>query len=121
MSKLTPDVAETLALRDQVPPGPVVMVNLLKFKQPDGRERFNDYGAVTAPLIQKVGGQVIYAGEAGPVLAGAETWDTVILVRFDDIERFIEMVTHETYQTEARTHREAALERTIWMASTPLS
>ncbi len=30
MSTLTPDVAETLALRDQVPPGPVVMVNLLE-------------------------------------------------------------------------------------------
>ena len=25
-----------------------------------------------------------------------------------------------SYQTEARAHREAALERTIWMASTPL-
>ena len=119
MSKLTPDVAEIEALRSQVPPGPVVMVNLLKFK-PGGREHFNAYGAVTAPLIQKAGGEVIYAGAGGPVLAGADDWDNVILVRFADIGHFIEMTTHPSYQTEARAHREAALERTIWMASTPL-
>lgn len=120
MSQLTPDLAEIEALRDTVEPGPIVMLNLLKFK-PGGRAHFAEYGAVAAPLVQKAGGEIVYAGEAGPMIVDGPAWDLVILVRFPDIERFIEMVSHPDYQTQARAHREAALERTLWMATKPSS
>jgi hypothetical protein len=48
-----------------------------------------------------------------------EDWDQVILVRYDNIDRFIEMVGDPIYQTEARRHRTEALERTLWMVSVP--
>jgi hypothetical protein len=69
-SALTPEPEELAALRDQVGPGPVVMVNLLKFKQPDGLAAMVRYGQITAPLIRRQKGEVVYAGQAGPVVAG---------------------------------------------------
>ena len=110
---------EVLALREQVAPGPVVMVNLLKFKQPDGLAAFGRYGQITGPLIQRQKGEVLYAGRAGPVIAGREDWDMVILVRFPDIEAFIGLAADPVYQSDARAERELALERTIWMVSQP--
>lgn len=118
-SPLTPGPAELEALRDQVEPGPVVMINLLKFKQPGGREAFGRYGQVSGPLILRQQGEVVYAGEAGPVIAGGQDWDMVILVRFPDIDHFIGLAGDPVYQAEAPALREAALERTLWMVSRP--
>lgn len=120
-SALTPTVSQVEALREQVGRGPVVMLNLLKFRQPGGREAMARYGAVSGPLVMRSRGEVVYAGEAGPLVAGreGEDWDTVILVRFPDIEAFIALVADPVYQTEARPLREEALERTLWMVSRP--
>jgi hypothetical protein len=41
-SSLTPSLEQVEALRDEVGPGPVVMLNLLKWKSPDGEARFAD-------------------------------------------------------------------------------
>jgi uncharacterized protein (DUF1330 family) len=118
-SPLTPSADEIEALRDQVGPGPVVMVNLLKFKQPGGMEAFGRYGQVSGPLILRQKGEVLYAGQAGPVVAGREDWDMVILVRFPDIDHFIGLAADPVYQAEAPVLREEALERTLWMVSQP--
>ena len=116
---LTPDLEDAERIRGAAGPGPVVMVNLLKFKADGGRDAFGSYGGVTGPLLAKTGGEMLYSGEAGPVLAGAEDWDMVALVRFPSIDRFMELLTDPVYQSEGRKHREAALERTIWMVSYP--
>ena len=118
MSELTPSAEKMHALRDQVGPGPVVMVNLLKFREPGGREAFGEYGAVSGPLIQRQGGEVLYIGEAGPSLSG-EVWDTVVLVRFPDIDAFIGLAADPDYQEKAPGLRDRALERTLWMVSQP--
>jgi uncharacterized protein (DUF1330 family) len=118
---LTPDPEQIHALRNEVGAGPVVMVNLLKFKQPDGLAAMARYGQITAPLIQRQNGEVLYAGNAGPVVAGSEDWDMVLLVRFPDIESFIGLAADPVYQTRARPLREEALERTLWMVTQPSS
>ena len=119
LDALTPDLAACEALREAASPGPVVMLNLLRFREPDGRARFAEYGAISGPLLQKVGGEPLYMGEAGPVVAGTEAWDSVILIRFENIDRSLELVSDATYQTEGRRLREAALERTLWMVTYP--
>ena len=118
ITELTPNTEQIEALREQVGPGPVVMLNLLKFKSPDGRARFADYSAVSGPLILRQGGEFFYMGEAGPSIAGEE-WDSVILVRFPDIEAFIGLAADPDYQAKAPALREAALERTLWMVTQP--
>ena len=120
LDPLTPDVATLQRLRDSVGPGPVVLVNLVKFRPDGGREAYARYGQVVGPLIQRAGGQAVYSGTAGPMVAGRqEDWDRVILVRFDNIDRFLGMVGDPIYQSEARRLRIEALERTLWMVSAP--
>jgi hypothetical protein len=48
--------------------GPVVMLNLLDFKPGGGRERYEKYGEAVAPLLERAGARVVYAGDAGGAL-----------------------------------------------------
>ena len=114
MEVLTPTPAELAALRDEMGPGPVVMVNLIKFKEPGGAARFGEYAQLTAPLLRAAGTEVVYSGSAGPSLSGVE-WDLVGLVRFPSLDAFCEMIGSDVYQSEAGPLRKAALERTIWL------
>jgi uncharacterized protein (DUF1330 family) len=118
IDELTPTLEQLEKFREQVRPGPVVMLNLLKFKVPDGRERFAEYGALSGPLVARQGGEVFYFGEAGPTLSG-ETWDTCVMVRFPDIEAFIGLAGDPEYQAKAPALRASALERTLWMVTYP--
>ena len=117
-SELTPTAEQVEALREQVGPGPVVMLNLLKYRQPGGQEAFAHYGALSGPLLARQGGEVFYAAEAGPVLSG-EDWDQIVMVRFPDIESFIGLAADPEYLEKAPALREAALERTLWMVTQP--
>lgn len=114
-----PDDA-TLATLRSAPAGPVVLLNLLKYREPGGREAFGRYGGVTGPLIAEAGGRVIFAGRAGAVLTGTDIdWDDVLVVRFPSAERFLAMITGDTYLEKAAPLRAEALEATLWMAMHP--
>ena len=115
---MTPTKERAEALRDEVGPGPVILLNLLKWKAPDGEARFADYAALSGPLVARQGAEVFYSGACGPTLAG-EDWDLCVMVRFPDIEAFIGLVTDPEYLAKAPALREAALERTLWMVTQP--
>ena len=42
--------------------GPVTMLNLLKFKADGGMEKYMEYGAAVAPLLEKVHGKSTFMG-----------------------------------------------------------
>ena len=117
-TELTPTKEQVEALREQVGPGPVIMLNLLKFKGPDGREKFAEYSALSGPLLVRQGGEVFYLAEGGPTLAGDE-WDSIAMIRFPDIEAFIGLAADPDYLAKAPALREACLERTLWMVTQP--
>ena len=116
--ELTPSKERIEALRHEVGPGPVILLNLLKFKEPNGREKFVEYSALSGPLIARQGAEVFYLADAGPTLSG-EDWDTCAMIRFPDIEAFIGLAAAPDYQQKAPALREAALERTLWMVTQP--
>jgi len=118
MEVRTPDLDELNALRNEVGDGPVVLVNLIKFRGPEGMTRFGDYARLTAPLMAAAGTEVVYSGQAGPSLSGMD-WDMVGLVKFPSIDAFIEMIGSPTYQSEAGPIRKEAIERTIWLVTLP--
>jgi uncharacterized protein (DUF1330 family) len=109
---------------------PVVMVNLLKFKQPGGLERYLQYGQEVAPHLQRVGGKVRFGGGAPGAVIGEEPggreehnkpwWDAILIVEYPSPAAFIDMVTDQEY-LKVHEHRAAALERgeliatSIWM------
>ncbi len=115
---LTPNAEEVAALRDQVREGPVVILNLLKFNEPGGREAFAAYSALSGPLLAREGGELFYMADAGPTVAG-EDWDTVAMIRFPSIDAFMRLAGDPEYLEKAPALRKAALERTLWMVTQP--
>jgi hypothetical protein len=106
--------------------GPVVMLNLLRFRavadysaspalkpaQPiSGAEAFRRYIDHTLPFLKESGGELLFLGEAGAYLIGPtdERWDMVALVRQSSVESFLAFASHAAYLAGIG-HRTAALE-----------
>jgi uncharacterized protein (DUF1330 family) len=127
---IDPSADQVRALRDSGRDGPVVMLNLLKFRAhaayADGEDGANVTGAeayaryqhaftVTVGAVSQA--QVLYEGPVEQVfigMAGApETdWDMALIVRYPSRGHFLGMMADPTYR-EALRHRYAGLERTV--------
>jgi uncharacterized protein (DUF1330 family) len=110
--EVTPEQIVT-ALAARPADAPVVMVNLLKFKQPGGRERYLQYGEEAAPHLERVGATIRYGGTAPAVVLGEGErpwWDAILIVEYPTPAAFIDMVTSEAY-AKVHEHRAAALDR----------
>ena len=108
IEELNPIALEELAGRADE--GPVVMLNLLDFKHAGGAERYAHYGEAVAPLLDRVGGRLLYAGEAAAPVIGPSKWDLVLLVEYPTRRAFLDMVGSPEYQRIAHLRSEA-LER----------
>jgi uncharacterized protein (DUF1330 family) len=86
---------------------PVVMLNLLRFKPEGGRERYLEYGAAVAPLLEKAGARVAFLGDSELPLLGEGRWDTVLLVEYPTGQAFLDMVASAEYQAIAHLRTEA--------------
>jgi uncharacterized protein (DUF1330 family) len=92
---------------------PVVMVNLLKFHEGGGRERYLQYGREVAPHLERVGAEVRYSGTAPVNVIGdgeRPWWDAILVVEYPTPSAFVDMVKDPGYQ-RIHEHRAAALER----------
>ncbi|GGA04204.1 DUF1330 domain-containing protein [Dyella caseinilytica] len=106
--------------------GPVVMLNLLRFRKtadyslspelsPDvpisGAAAFYRYIEHTLPYLYESGGEVMFLGEGGSFLIGPanERWDMAMLVRQHSAGSFLAFASHEAYLA-GMGHRIAALE-----------
>ena len=106
--------------------GPVVMLNLLRFRESadysafpelapveptSGREAYDRYVAHTMPFLTAAGGELLFLGTGGSYLIGPllERWEVVMLVRHASVQVFMEMAENEEYLA-GLGHRVAALE-----------
>lgn len=104
---------------------PVVMVNLLKFRETagdgpeSGREAYDRYANAVAPMLAKVGGRLLWMGDVDGVFIGTEgdKWDRVMLVEYPSRKAFLAMIMQEEYR-EAHRDREKGLENSALLAST---
>ena len=124
---ITPNHEQFRALASAPDTGPVVMLNLLKFKEradgddrASGAEAYRSYGDAAVAMIEERGGKVIWAGLADQILIGdpADDWDQILLVQYPSRASFIDMVTQPEYE-QAHAHRESGLERTLVVACSP--
>lgn len=126
MTHLAPTDAAGRALFASAPAGPVVMVNLLRFRAvadysatPDrapprpvsGAEAFARYVAETLPLLEATGGAILFEGRAERWFIGPEEerWDHVLIVRQASLAAFLGFASDPAAQA-ALAHRTAALE-----------
>ena len=92
---------------------PVVMINLLKFNEGGGRERYLQYLREVAPHLARVGGSVRYSGTAPVNVIGdgeRPWWDAILVVEYPTPSAFVELVKDPGYQ-QVHEHRAAALEQ----------
>ena len=84
---------------------PVVMVNILKFKEKSGigdesgRAAYKRYMKNVSPLLQAAGGKLVWKGEvANMVIGNSENVpDTILLVEYPSVQHFMNMATSEEY------------------------
>ncbi|MEE9910402.1 MAG: DUF1330 domain-containing protein [Deltaproteobacteria bacterium] len=79
--------------------GPVVMVNLLRFKRDGGRETYQKYYEATSSLFAgETISRVVYRGNGLMPVIGDEQWDAIALYEYPSIDAFIEMNRSRAYQ-----------------------
>lgn len=119
--------------------GPVVMLNLLRFRevadysdhpelappQPiSGAAAYDRYVAHTKPILAASGGEIVFLGEAGAFLVGPadERWDRVMLVRQASVAAFLAFAADKAYLAGIG-HRTAAVRdsRLLPVVPTPVS
>jgi uncharacterized protein (DUF1330 family) len=100
------------------PGGPVVMLNLLCFKE-GGRKSYEEYARRIQPFLDELSAEILFVGDLSTVLVAPEThrWDTILIVRYPSRQAFSSMVADPNYQeiTHLRTEAldEAVLQATI--------
>jgi uncharacterized protein (DUF1330 family) len=95
-----------------LPNGPIVMVNLLKFKEDGGREEYQKYGMKALQVLEKIGARILFTGQASVCLIGDGDWDQIALVEYPSKLALIRLALSAEYRA-AQKHREAGLEGQI--------
>ncbi|MEU1799533.1 DUF1330 domain-containing protein [Streptomyces sp. NPDC019937] len=98
------------------PGGPVVMLNLLRFRPDGGRESYQRYAeALRGGISARYGAQVEYMGEGGRALVAedGQAWDMVALVRYPDRRAFVSMIRDPAYQAVAHLRSDALVESVL--------
>lgn len=105
--------------------GPVVMVNLVRFRERSldgngsGWDAYSRYSKGDMPLLKKVGGTIIWAGNVeGAALGdlGEGRWDWVVLVHYPSRAAFLEMMTSPEY-ARINADRENGVEDHVILAA----
>jgi uncharacterized protein (DUF1330 family) len=115
-----PRGADLKRLLAEDPGGPVVMLNLLRFRA-GGRASYDEYArALADTFLPRYGGEVLYAGDGSTVLVAepGQEWDAVLLVRYPTREAFSRMVADPEYQ-QVTGRRTDALEEAVLQATVP--
>jgi uncharacterized protein (DUF1330 family) len=108
------DLLNVRALKQLEHQGPVVMVNLMRFRERSldgdgsGWDAYRRYSALTVPLIKARGGTLLWTGDAKVVALGREEgnqWDYLALVYYPSVAAFIDMMTSADYETRCDPHR----------------
>ena len=97
--------------------GPVVMLNLLKFK-PGGAADYDRYSEVALPALTKIGAKVLFIGRANELLQGDEEWDYVLLIQYPSRKAFLQMTSDAEY-LKAHEYRLKGCERAVLYATDP--
>jgi hypothetical protein len=108
------DLLNIEGLATLAPQEPVVMVNLMRFRERSldgdgsGWDAYLRYSALTVPMIKARGGTLLWTGNASTVALGrpdGNQWDYLALVYYPTVTAFIDMMTSADYETLCDPHR----------------
>jgi uncharacterized protein (DUF1330 family) len=105
--------------------GPVVMVNLVRFRERSldgegsGWDAYVRYSQADLPLLKRVGGTILWAGHVQGAAVGdlgEGRWDWVVVVSYPSRAAFLSMMTSPEYQL-ANVDRENGVEDHVILAA----
>lgn len=121
---IDPDRAQFDAFKALDRDRPIEMLNLVRFRDRaaypaghpladaglSGAEAYANYGRDSGPVLDRVGGSILWRGRYETTLIGPadEAWDEVFIARYPDAHAFLAMVTDPAYKL-AVVHRQAAV------------
>ena len=121
-NKVTPNEDQINGFLENPEIGPISMVNLLKYKDKaiydDGRntnlsgeEAYGLYAAEVVKLVEKYGGEFIFAGKVSRLMLGEveDLWDAVAIAKYPNRKAMLDMTMDPEYQ-KIHVHRDAGLE-----------
>jgi uncharacterized protein (DUF1330 family) len=121
-NKVTPNEEQINGFLEDPEIGPISMVNLLKYKEKaiydDGRdtnlsgeEAYGLYAAEVINLVEKYGGEFLFAGKVNRLMLGEvdELWDSIAIAKYPNRKAMFEMTMDPEYQ-KIHVHRDAGLE-----------
>ena len=121
-NKVTPNEEQVNGFLENPEIGPISMVNLLKYKEKaiyeDGRdtnlsgeEAYGLYAAEVINLVEKYGGEFLFAGKVNRLMLGEvdEMWDSIAIAKYPNRKAMFEMTMDPEYQ-KIHVHRDAGLE-----------
>ena len=121
------DLLNVKGLQELDPLAPVVMVNLMRFRERSldgcgsGWDAYLRYSALTVPMIKARGGTLLWTGDVKAVALGLEagnTWDYLALAYYPDVAAFIDMMTSADYETRCDPHRTNGCAEHVIIATT---
>ena len=120
-NRVTPNEEQISGFLENPEIGPISMVNLLKFKDralyEDGRdtdltgeEAYRLYAAEVINLVEKYGGEFLFAGKVNRLMLGEveEMWDSIAIAKYPSRKAMFEMTMDPEYQ-KIHVHRDAGL------------
>jgi uncharacterized protein (DUF1330 family) len=101
---LHPSTEQIAAIQALDIDGPLVMLNLLRFRPDGGTEEYARYGAAAAPFLAAAGASIRYAGDVHGTVIGApdEDWDEIIMVQYPSKQAFFDMTSVPDYPSAIR-------------------
>jgi uncharacterized protein (DUF1330 family) len=116
------DLLNVRGLEQIDPEGPIVMVNLMRFRKRSldgdgsGWDAYLRYSALTVPMIKARGGTLLWTGDAKTVALGKQEgnqWDYLALVYYPSVAAFIDMMTSVDYEARCDPHRRNGCEEHV--------
>jgi uncharacterized protein (DUF1330 family) len=130
-NRVYPDPDQIAVMGTPAADGPIVMVNLLKFRDKaryadgrdanlSGRDAYNRYAVEVVKLLRALGGQVLFSGDVRSLIIGRSEslWDEVALAQYPSRAAFLKMAMSPECQAIA-VHREAGLEGQLNIETVP--
>ena len=121
VNRVYPTPEQLMQLANDPTPGPIAMVNLLKFhgraRYPDpqpedvsGREAYMRYIVAMRPIVEAAGGRFVFSGDVRGLVIGevGELWDAVGIAEYPSRAEFARIATAPEVQVIG-VHREAGL------------
>jgi uncharacterized protein (DUF1330 family) len=132
INQVYPTFEQLSPLAQDAAPGPIVMVNLLRFRDraayPDrrsddisGRDAYMRYAADMRPLVEAAGGRILFSGDVGGLIIGEveDLWDAVAIVEYPSRAAFHHIALSPEVQAIG-IHRQAGLAGQLLILSTEL-